>query len=300
MSIRDSFHRHVALPTDHGSWILLLGPVAIGVAAARHGSWPTVHLVLAALAGFLARQPITLAVKAYSGRRSRHVLPQAWFWIAVYGTAAAAPLAALILLGFGFVLVLALPGLPVLAWHLVLVARRAERRQQGVEVAAAGVLALAATGAYWVGVGSAEPAGWWLWLLCWAQSATAIVYAYMRLEQRALDRMPDWRERVARGRPALAWSTGALLAVLAFSLAGRLPAWLWVAYAAQWLEVLWGVSRPAVGYKPKAIGWRQLAVSLVFTVLFIMTWHHNGGQEAHRSALLAPPILSSALMPVRK
>jgi len=266
------FRGHIAIPSEHGSWILLLGPLVIGLAAAPGISTPSLYVAIAALTGFLARQPITLVVKAMSGRRSRQDLPAAWFWIAVYGSITALMVTGLVMRGHAYVLLLALPGVPVLAWQLVLVARRAERRQEFVEIVGAGVLALAAPAAYWVGAGSADAAGWWLWVLTWAQSVTAIVYAYLRLEQRTLTATPDLRTRLRRGAPALACSTLALAAVVALSAAEVLPAWLFVPYAIQWLETIYGTLRPAIGLKPTQVGWRQLAVSIVFTVLFVITW----------------------------
>jgi hypothetical protein len=50
------------------------------------------------------------------------------------------------------------------------------------------------------------------------------------------------------------------------------PRWIFVPFALQWLEMLWGITHPAVGFKPKAIGYRQLAVSTLFTALFVITW----------------------------
>jgi hypothetical protein len=35
---------------------------------------------------------------------------------------------------------------------------------------------------------------------------------------------------------------------------------------------VWGTLRPAVGVRPTLIGVRQLIVSTIFTVLFILTW----------------------------
>ena len=41
----------------------------------------------------------------------------------------------------------------------------------------------------------------------------------------------------------------------------------------QWLETLYGaLLRPAVGYKPTRIGFRQLGVSTLFTLVFIAAW----------------------------
>jgi len=266
------FRRQIALPSEHGAWILLLGPLTIGLAAAPEVSTPSLYVAIAALTGFLARQPITLVVKALSGRRSRQDLPAAWFWIGVYGSLSALMVVGLVMRGHAYVLLLALPGIPVLAWQLVLVARRAERRQELVEIVGAGVLALAAPAAYWVSAGSADAAGWWLWLLTWAQSTTAIVYAYLRLEQRTLPAVPPIGARLRMGAPALTCSTLALVAVSGLCAARALPPWLFVPYAVQWLEALYGVGRPAIGFKPTQVGWRQLTVSVVFTLLFIIGW----------------------------
>jgi hypothetical protein len=266
--------RHVALPSDHGSWVFLFSPLLIGLFAGGRWTGASLTLIVAALSAFLIRQPATILVKAYSGRRSRRELPAAWFWIGVYGLVGLAALSALVAQGFAYLLVLALPGLPVFAWHLVLVSRRAERRQLGVELVAAGVLALAAPAAYWVGVGRPEPLGWWLLALVWLQSAASIVYAYLRLEQRTWNQVPDLGARLRMGWRALLYTTFNLVAVLALSFAGALPPLLPLPYALQWSETVWGTLRPAVGVRPTAIGVRQLVVSTLFTILFILTWKY--------------------------
>ena len=269
---RSLFRRHVALPNDHGAWVFLLSPLLVGLFAGGRWAWASGFLVVAALAAFLVRQPITIAVKAYSGRRSSDELPAARFWILVYGLIGLAAVGGLVALGFGFLLYLALPALPVFAWRLYLVSRRAERRQMGVEVVASGVLALAAPAACWVGRGYADPLGWWLWALTWFQSAASIVHAYARLEQRLLPAVPDVPARLRLALRALLVTTFNLIAVGALSLAGFLPPLLFVPYALQWAETTWGALNPAVGLRPTAIGVRQLIVSTLFTLLFIFTW----------------------------
>jgi hypothetical protein len=266
------FRRHVALPSDHGSWVFLFSPLLIGLFAGGRWTAASLTLVVAALAAFLIRQPATMLVKVYSGRRNPRELPAAWFWIGVYGLLALLALAALIAQGFAYLLVLALPGAPVFAWHLYLVSRRAERRQLGVELVATGVLALAAPAAYWVGIGRPDPLGWWLLVLVWLQSAASIVYAYLRLEQRTLEKIPSLNTRLRMGRRALLYTTFNLVAVSGLSLAGVLPSLLPLPYALQWAETIWGTLRPAVGVKPTAIGIRQLIVSTLFTILFIFNW----------------------------
>ena len=264
--------RHVALPTDHGSWVFLLSPLLIGLFAGGSWSMATLYLIVAAVAAFLIRQPTTMAVKIYSGRRPRRDLPAAWTWIGVYGVIGLLALFGLIWQGFAYLLVLAIPGIQVFAWHLYLVSRRAERRQMGVELVASGVLALSAPAAYWVGVGWLDPTGWLLLALTWLQSAASIVYAYLRLEQRELPAMPDRAARLRMGRRALLYTSFNLLFVAGLCLGSIAPPLLFIPYTLQWAETLWGTLNPAVAVKPTRIGVRQLIVSSLFTVLFIITW----------------------------
>ncbi len=269
---RSLFRRHIALPTDHGSWVFLLSPLLIGLFAGGRWTPAILPLVVAALAAFFLRQPVTIAVKAYSGRRSRSDLPAAVFWILIYGLIGLLASAILLALGLWYLLVLALPAAPVFGWHLHLVSRREERRQLGVEIVGSGVLALAAPAALWVTLGLADPRGWWLWALTWFQSAASIVYAYLRLEQRELIIAPELPVRLKMARRALLYTTFNLLAVIAFSFIGYLPRLLPWPYALQWAETVWGTLRPAVGVRPTLIGIRQLIVSSLFTLLFILTW----------------------------
>ena len=93
-------------------------------------------------------------------------------------------MAGLVLRGFGYLLYLAIPGVAVFTWYLVLLSRREERRQGFLEVLATGSMALIAPAGMWAGLGRPDPQGWWLWLLVWAQSASSIVFVYYRLAQR--------------------------------------------------------------------------------------------------------------------
>jgi hypothetical protein len=269
---KDLFLRHVALPSEHGSWVFLLSPLLIGLFAGDSWSLAAISLIIASLAAFLIRQPVTIVVKVYSGRRRRRELPAAWFWISVYGFIAAVGLLGLLIQGFGYLFILALPGVPVFIWHLYLVSKRAERRQMGVEIVASGVLALSAPAGYWIGVGGLDPVGWLLLILAWLQSAASIVYAYLRLEQRQLDSIPGIHARTRMSLRALLYTTFNLILVVILSIFNLVATLLFIPYLLQWLETIWGTINPAVGKSPRAIGLRQLIVSSLFTVLFILTW----------------------------
>jgi hypothetical protein len=266
------FRKQIAIPQDHGSWIFILSPLIIGIALGRIISPAIACLCMAALGAFLLRQPVTTIVKVYSGRRPSSDLTTAWFWSGVYGIIVLLALAGLFMLGEGYITYLAIPGVPIFVWHLWLVSRRAERRQAGVEIIATGVLSLAAPAAYWVGIGHYDPVGWWLWSLTWLQTAASIVYAYLRLEQREWKDTPGYDERFRSGRSAMACTSFNLIITAILGLTAILPRWMFVPYALQWLEMLWGIEHPAVGWKPVRIGTRQLIVSLLWTLLFIICW----------------------------
>ncbi len=250
--------------------MFILSPLIVGTFAGRHLHMATLVLIVGAFAAFLLRQPLSMLVKVYSGRRPRTDLLAAVVWSILYGLIGLCSLIALVLLGDGYVAYLAVPGLPVFAWHLWLVSRRQERRQTLVELVATGVLSLAATGAYWVGVQHYDPFGWWLWLLTWLQSGASILYAYLRLEQRVLPAVPPESVKWQMARPAVAFTSFNVLFSLVLGWTGLLPRLLFLPYAVQWLESLWGASHPAVKWKPVQIGMRQLAVSSLWTALFVV------------------------------
>jgi hypothetical protein len=213
-----------------------------------------------------------VAVKAHSGRRPKSDLPAARFWMLIYGVIGLASVVALLLLGYTMLAWLAVPAVPVFAWHLWLISKREERRQAGVEILATGVLALAAPAAFWIGQDAYDPLGWNLWILAWFQSAASIVYAYLRLEQREWRATPALGDRFQAGWRALAYTGFNLGLAFVMGALGIIPGLVWTAFLLQFGETLFGTVRPAIGAKPVQIGMRQLTVSSLFTLLFILAW----------------------------
>ena len=273
MFIQPNHRKAIAITNEHGSWVLLFSPLLIGIFAGKSFTLASVFLIAAALSAFLIRQPIAIVVKANSGRRSKQDIPAARFWILVYGLTALIMIFGLIVSGSGYILCLAIPGLPVFLWHLYLISQRAERQQLGVELVASGVLALAAPAAYWVGIGAIDSMGWWLWGLTWLQSTASIVYAYLRLTQRGWKIDPPLGEKFSAGKRSLLYTSFNLIFVVILSIGGVITYGLILPFAIQWIETIWGsLLRPAMGHKPTQIGFRQLGVSILFTIIFILFW----------------------------
>ncbi len=272
MNSRRIWRKHYALPAEHGAWIWWIGPLLIGAAAGGEPGPLLGLLGLTALFAFLLRQPAALAVKALSGRRTRDELRPALIWSAIYTGLALVGVALLAGAGQGRLLLLAIPGVLIFSWHLWSVSRRQERRRPGVEILAAGALALTAPAAYWVSGGGSDQEPWILWGLTWFQSAASIVHVYVRLEQRHLERAPEMGARLQMGRRSLMYNGFNQLASLGLAFAGWVPPLVPAAFGVTFLDALEGILRPAIGSPPRKIGLRQLLVSTAFVLLMVLAY----------------------------
>ncbi|MGD8620492.1 MAG: YwiC-like family protein [Anaerolineales bacterium] len=264
------FKKRYTLPTEHGSWIWWIGPLLIGAAAARTFNLDLVWLTLTMLAAFLFRQPLTMLVKTYSARRPATERLPALIWALVYAALALTGFVVLLARSHSVLLYLIIPGVPVFAWHLWLVSRRAERGQRGIEIVGAGVLALAAPAAYWVAGGRNTPLAWILWILTWLQSAASIVLVYLRLEQRKQVQPGDIQQRLQDGLRTLGYHLFNLAIASYFFLQGQIPVLVVAAFGMMLIDAMEGVFRPAVGVKPTRIGIRQLSMSSLFVVMGVL------------------------------
>ena len=261
------FRKHYALPGEHGAWIWWIGPLVIGVTAGGSLSADVALLGLGAIAIFLLRQPATIAVKALSGRRAKSDLFPALAWAAGYAAVSALSLGALVGRGYTEILWLGIPGAIVFGWHLLLVSRREERGQMGVELVGAGVLALAAPAGYWVAGGGPGTDAWILWAITWLQSAASIVLVYLRLKQRRLEQMPEKRERWRMGARALAYHVFNVVLSGALVLLARVPWAVPLAFSLMLVDALDGIAHPPIGFRPARIGLRQLGASILFVLI---------------------------------
>jgi hypothetical protein len=269
---RRLWRRHYFIPTEHGAWIWWIGPFLIGTAAGGTLGLDALVLLLAVAAVFFMRQPAAITVKVLSGRRVRSDLAPGLFWSSAYSLIALLAVLVLIRSSHAQLLWLAIPGVLVFAWHLWLVSRREERGQRGIELVAAGVLALAAPAAYWVAGGTDTVTAWLLWLLSWLQSAASIVFIYMRLEQRRLPAMPAPGERWRTGARTLVYHAFNFVAAAGLAALRLVPALVPAAFALMLADALEGVAHPPVGVRPAAIGLRQLGASAAFAALMIAAY----------------------------
>ena len=263
--------KHFAIPSEHGAWAMWLGPFAVGLGIAWRFNLSVLWALWAMLLLFLARQPMIIFARALSGRRSRSDAFPALIWLAIYGGLAVIPLTLLIGSGRSALLRLVLPAFPALAWQLWLVTRRAER-QMTVELAGSGALALAGPGAYYAATGHFDFTALFVWLLCWFQSAAAIVYVYLRLKQRRLPAVPTRQQLWAMGWRTLMYHAFNFAASVVLSVLRILPPLVPLAFAAMLAMAIHGTFRPAVGVKPQVLGFAQVGATVGFVVLLVLAY----------------------------
>ena len=266
------FQKHIFLPQDHGSWVFVFSPIIAGF---NLGGWGAAQawIAFSAVAFFLLRQPLTVVVKALSGRRDRRDLPPSILWSSVYGVALISAIVGMILTGQTYVVYwMAAPAVLMLAWQFWMVVNRVERKQRTFEVLSTGLLAFIAAAMVWVKGKPFDTDGFILWLFLFLQAAASIYYAYTRLEQRGWKNLPEIRARWDVSAGTLVFTGCNLIVAAWLGVMGLVGSLLWVAFTVQLLETIYSVNRPAMGFKPTAIGFRQLAVSVVFLALFLVFW----------------------------
>jgi hypothetical protein len=273
-SIRPAlFRKHIALPQQHGSWALWLGPFAAGVAIGGRLTGGLLWLTLAMLGMFLALQPLTILVKTLAGRRPAEERGPALAWLGLYGAAALAGVLGLVAAGRAWVLGLGVLMAPVLAWQMWLVARREERGQMLVESLGAAALALSAPAAEALGFGAFTGRSLVVWGLCALQAIGAIVYVYGSLDYRRMKAVPAWPERWSLARASLLWNAAALAGALGLALAGWAPPLAPAGFGLMLAEAVYGgLLRPPVGARPVVIGVRQMVVTGLFSLALIAAY----------------------------
>jgi hypothetical protein len=233
------------MPREHGAWGILLIPFA--TAAGISGVFDVrVALLLASVLSFyLARTSylkgsvkwttILLAVSVTC------VVPLlfVWklWWLAAFG-AAAAPLAF-----------------------------RKTERSVTMQLLAVGGLTLTAPAAWYTATGHLDAQALLLWLLNVLYFAGGVFYVKMHVA--AAVRRGDSKIRL--GAPVLVYYTGLSLVLPALAWSGVISFWASLAYAPAVTRAFVGVTRLSPVLQIKQLGWTEVAYSLVYAALLIVT-----------------------------
>ena len=263
------WNKQYAVPQEKGAWIWWIAPLLIGIAAAEQITLALVPLTIAALTGFLLRQPLTLLVKTLSGRRHQRNLLPVSIWLGFYSLILTTCAAWLWFTGHRWILGLAAITAPVVFWHEWLVSRSEERRQPLLDIAAAVAAGATAPAAYWACGGTAALTPWILWLLVSLQASASIVHMFLRFHQRLYTEMPHLGDRWKEGSLPLAHHVCNVLTSTWMADLGWISGWVVAAFGVTLAEGIFAVVHPQINQPARALGMRQLGTSTLFFVLML-------------------------------
>jgi hypothetical protein len=247
----------VALPVEHGGWGLLGEPILVGLCLAP--SWPGAGIAIAALAAFLARHPLKLALAdarrgAWYPRTSvalSFVLVHLLLAMAGLAMAWPAPLLAWVALGLAAPL-----GAIQLAYDASLKGRSVTPEILGGTALGSVAAAILLAGGWPASLAFAA------WALLALKAVSSVLYVRTRL-------------RLDRGQqpglaPALVSHGVALAAAAALVAVGRAPVLSVVAFLVLAGRAAYGLSRHHRVVRPRIVGLQELAFGLGFAFLVIL------------------------------
>ena len=253
--------RAVALPVEHGGWSFLIEPLILGlvVAPSVAGGW----LALAAVAAFLARQPMKLAAldRRRGARYPRTALAEKF--LAFYSIVALLAFGAAFSLSPTAVLAplaLAAPFAVAALWRDF----QGRGREALPEIAAGIALGASATAIIVAGRGAADIA-WLAWALGAGRTITAVLYVRARVR---VDRHLTEASRFALARPVLFVHALALLAAVFAARASLLSPIAASAFALLLLRTVYGLAPGQKPIRPQMLGVQEVVVGIACLCLF--------------------------------
>ncbi len=248
--------RGTLIPAEHGTWDLLLEPLALGLLVAP--SWPGGLIAMAAIAIFFSRTALLKLWVSRGGpeqrKPAREIARWGFGWLALAPVALAA---AAILGGEGlFLLPLAL------AAPLAFLQLRAQLRHEARSVRAevAGALALSAfTPAIALAAG-------------WSLGSAALLWAVPALRAMLSVHYVRAKLRLERGDDSLIANvldahTCAAVVMVGLAVAGWLPGLAAAAFVLMSLRAMWGLLSRRARASAKQVGLAEMSLGIVFVVM---------------------------------
>ena len=257
------------IPREHGSWGTFGGLILTMVLVAG----VNVNVLLTIVAGvalFLAREPLSQGVKLHFGRTSRPVPKSLCFWAGVYLAISGIAGGVLLLRGeLWGLLWLAAAGVAVLAVHLTMVARRLMMTAWGEWIGVLGV-SFIIPALYLAAYEKLDVYALGLWIVGLIQVTGPIFYIRLkvRIQARAPEAPPIGRRLIAAWRPLL-FSTVGIAVVMMLGNKGWVPELAWLALIPSAVKHLWGAAAwtRRGRLNVRRLGWIEVANILFFAFI---------------------------------
>ncbi len=262
--------QNIPVPKEHGSWVMLIVPLAIGTAVAQTWRMPLWILLAAALGFYLMRSPLATLVK--TRKRPSPAQSVLWRWTIIYGAVALLAGTTLIVeYHYWWLVPIGAFGVVLVVYHLWLVSRRKEMSLPG-ELSGIIGLAMGAPMAYYVATGRLDRIGWALWLINALYFGGTVFYVKLKVRQQPkLSPPPEIAVRLRVAAPCLTYHTLALAVAIALTMLSIAPHFLPWAFLPVFVKVWVGAwqwqDRRSLNLK--RLGLVELAYSIVFALVTV-------------------------------
>lgn len=249
---------------EHGSWAVLLVPLASGAVVAGAGMPNLVLLLLASLGIFMSYVPLQALIREKTGaRRGREKIDASRFWAGVYIGLGLIPAVLLLLQGLWLLVVIGLLAVLFFGLHFFLL--RTFHKTAAGDFAAMLGLTLTAPAAYYVTTGILDARSALLWILHVLFFGSSIVYVHMKIGGTGVRQEKfSWSEKFSIGRENLIYHGVLLAVVLLVMPAVRHPEFIGLAFLPMIAQAVYGTINLTGRVRFKQLGLLLLGHSIFF------------------------------------
>jgi hypothetical protein len=252
---------------EHGTWAILLVPMAVAATTAGTFSLNAAFLVVSALGVFLSFVPMHSLMDAYIIKRRPERFRENAVWCMIYlvvGVGAALPL---IRDGFWMIVPLGSTAGLILITHFLL--SRSLQKSVVTDIIAVCGLALGAPAMYYILTRSLDIHAWILFVINVLFFSSSVVYVHMKIRvTRGKQSDRTLSEKLAAGRLNLAFHAFVISVVLALSIYRLTPATAVLAFVPMTIHALVGTYRLSFPVSFSRLGFALLTQSIGFALLW--------------------------------
>ncbi len=259
------------LPKEHGAWAVLFVPLLVGLGVSRSPNWEGLLLILAALAFFIARQPVlTYFRERRFPKEARTQSASALIWAFLFVVLGVLAVLPLVLEGRHLLIPFGVAFSHWFMFHVILVLRRKERSLSGELLGVLG-LTLTAPLAYYVSTGSLGREAWLLYALCALYFSAGIFLVKMKVRAHlAKQPIEGFSSRLAHGRATILYHLFMLASIGILIAAGLVPAVVLLAFLPSAIQAGVEIFRLSPELHLKRTGFTLLGHSVLFGLLLTL------------------------------
>ncbi len=256
---------------EHGSWAVLLIPMAVAVGVGQHVSWDELMLAAGAVAVFMSYVPLQTIMRHWFVQpQSDENVSQSDFWAGVFTLTAIVAGAFLLLRGFWLLVPVGAVAAGCFLANFILV-RRLGKSVWSDLVAVAGLTATGAAMAY-VENARLDTTAFSIWILNFLFFGSTVFYVHMKLRASRMKKDGfSFAEKISIGRMNILYHCVVIGIVLFLAFVHLTPRLAVVAFIPIVIHAWVGTIRLTKRAQFRIIGYALLAESVAFSILLLLT-----------------------------